>query len=123
MRPRADWGVSHFLSHSLAKTFCFLMNTRVVTNPTRGVDITFARDRMKPQDDASRSAALSFDGDAKNAAWVPATSYGHGVRQIVSRFLSGPQKRTPTGSQGVKAPPEKGKANIVPYSIRWTIRR
>ncbi len=37
MRPRADWGVSHFLSHSLAKTYCFPMNTRVVTNPTRGV--------------------------------------------------------------------------------------
>ena len=36
MRPRADWGVSHFLSHSLAKTYCFPMNTRVVTNPTRG---------------------------------------------------------------------------------------
>ena len=28
--------MSHFLSHSLAKTYCFPMNTRVVTNPTRG---------------------------------------------------------------------------------------
>jgi hypothetical protein len=97
--PAAD-SVHHLLHHQPAGDAIFPMKTLSRNHPTRGATALFARASTKPQDDASRSAAWSFDGDAIFSVRLPATSYGHGVRRIVSRNLSQPQKRTLTGSQG-----------------------
>jgi len=53
-----------------------------------------ARGRTKPQSDASRSAAWSFDGDAVLTVRGPAGS----CEQRVRRFLRRGQKRARTGS-------------------------
>ena len=57
LRPPDPCRVRRFLSRFLADSRVFSENTAVVTNPTRGATALFARDRTKPQDDASPSAA------------------------------------------------------------------